>query len=324
MNKPIYRQALLSSWHLVWHNKFLWILGICSIILGQWGLGDFIGQMNLFVEEGFGLPPTFRELVTILTSLNFDSVTAALLSLWFFVLVAVFVAAVVFIAVVSRGALIAVTSEWYYDRKRIPVSEAWHDGVKSFWPLFCVTLINRLLQAVVILFFANFLIGTAAVSGWYYGVIVFLALLLSLFLVVALEAVTIYASGYIVLERVWFGKAVRQGWDIFRSHKFVSLELGVLLMLISFGLFGVMVLFSVAVLIPFLALWFAANLTGWYVLITIGLILATMLFIIGGIIAGGVFNAFTTTSWVYLFMKMHHEGIGSRVKHHLRNWLNIK
>lgn len=324
MSEPTYRQALLNSWKLVWHNKFLWILGICSMILGQWGLGDFVGQMNLFVEEGFAMPPKLSSVISMLSVLNFDNVTAVFLSVWFFVLVAIFIAAVIFVAIVSRGGLISVTSEWYYDRKRLPVKLAWRDGVKSFWVLLFVTVINKLLQTVVILGFSSFLITAAAAHSSFYNILAVVAFVVALFLVLVLESIAIYASCYAVLERVWCGKALKQGWDLFRRHMVVSLELGILLVLLSVGLFVILAVSSIAVLIPFLALWLVAGVSGWYILTSIGLIIATILFIIIGIIAGGIFNAFTTTSWVYLFMKMHHEGVASRVAHHLKNWLNIR
>lgn len=324
MREPTYHQALLHSWQLVWHNKLLWLLGLCSMVLGQWGLGDFISQMNLFVEEGFSMPPSLGTAVNMLSSLNFDSITATFLSLWFFILVAIFVAAVVFISVVSRGALIAVAAEWYYDRKRLPVSKAWHDGVKSFWTMLSLVVVNKLLQTVVILGFANFLIAALVINSRIYNILAVIAFLVALALILVLETVSIYASCYAVLERVWFGRAFKQGWAMFRRHVVVSLELGILLVVLSLGLFAVLAVSSVAVLIPVLAMWLAAGFSGWYILVSIGLILATTLFIIIGMLAGGLFSAFTTSAWVYLFMKMHHEGIASRIAHHLKNWLNIK
>jgi hypothetical protein len=294
------------------------------MVLGQWGLGDFISQMNLFVEEGFSMPPSLSGAVEMLSALNIDNVTATFLSLWFFVLVAVFVAVVIFIAVVSRGALVAVTAEWYYDRKRLSVNTAWHDGVKSFWTLLSLVIVNKLLQTAVILGFANFLIAAVVINSRIYNILAVIAFLISLFLVLVLETVTIFASCYAVLEGIWFGRAVKQGWELFRRHILVSLELGILLVVMSLVLFGVLAASSVAVFVPALALWLAAGFSGWYILISIGLILATALFIVIGILAGGLFSAFTTTAWVYLFMKMHHEGISSRIAHHLKNWLDIK
>jgi len=45
MHEPTYRQALQQTWYLVWHNKLLWILGVCSAFLGQWGLSDLVGRL---------------------------------------------------------------------------------------------------------------------------------------------------------------------------------------------------------------------------------------------------------------------------------------
>jgi len=324
MHEPKYRQALLHSWQMVWSNKLLWVLGICSMILGQWGLGDFIGQMNLFVDEGFSMPPTFSQVAGILTTMNFDSITAAFLSLWFFILVAIFVAAIVFVAVVSRGALIAVAAEWYYDRKHLLISSAWHDGVVSFWALLSLTIVNKLLQTVIVLGFANFFIAALAIGSKMYNILAVVTFLISLFLVLVLETITIYASCYAVLERVWFGKAIKQGWNLFRRHIIVSIELGILLVILSLALLLVLAVGSVLVFVPASIIWVAASFSGWYILVGVGLALALILFILLAVLAGGLFSSFTTAAWVYLFMKMHHEGIASRMAHHLKNWLNIR
>lgn len=324
MREPTYRQALIHSWQLVWRNKTLWILGICAMVLGQWGLGDFIGQMNLFVEEGFSLPPGIDKTMSVLAAFNFDSITAGFLSLWFFILVALFIGAVIFVAVVSRGALIASASEWYYDRKHLPLKIAWREGVRNFGPLFTLVLINKLLQTTFVLAFVNFLVMAIAWNSMLFNFLAVVVFWLAFFFILILEAVTIYSSCYLVLERVWIGKAIKQGWNLFKHHVMVSLELGVLLALLSLVLFVFLSVSSIAVLIPFLALWLIAGFSGWYVLITVGLILATALFVLIAIVAGGIFSAFNTSAWVYLFMKMHHEGIFSRVVHHLKSWLNIR
>lgn len=185
-------------------------------------------------------------------------------------------------------------------------------------------MVNKLLQTVIILGFSNFLIAALATNYQVYNVLAVVAFIIALAFILILETVTIYASCYAALEQVWFGKALKQGWNLFCRHVVVSLELGIILVLLSLVLIGVLAVGSVAVFIPALALWLAAGFSGWYILVTIGLVLATALFIIIGILAGGLFSAFTTTAWVYLFMKMHHEGIVSRVAHHLKNWLNIR
>ncbi len=45
MREPSYSEAISKAWHLVWHNKVLWVFGLLSLVLGQFGLNNFIGQL---------------------------------------------------------------------------------------------------------------------------------------------------------------------------------------------------------------------------------------------------------------------------------------
>ena len=64
MRQPIYQQAIIKSWRVVWRHKSLWVLGLLAVLLGQFGLGDFFGRVWLILNKGvvsfnlFGLTKT--------------------------------------------------------------------------------------------------------------------------------------------------------------------------------------------------------------------------------------------------------------------------
>jgi integral membrane sensor domain MASE1 len=47
---------------------------------------------------------------------------------------------------------------------------------------------------------------------------------------------------------------------------------------------------------------------------------SVVLFFIVAALIGGILNAFVTSAWMYLFMKMDHEGVGSKILH----WFKVK
>ncbi|MDO8509666.1 MAG: hypothetical protein Q7S24_00815 [bacterium] len=324
MHAPTYREALSRSWYLVWHNPFLWIFGILSMLLGQWGLGDFVGQLNLLSHQIILVPRELNGLMSMMSILNFSSIEPALYSIWLLLICVILMSVVIFVAVSSRGALIASAAVWYKQKKRLSMNRAWNEGVKNFWTLLTLAVVNKSLQAIAIMSLAYFLVGGLMTGTPGYNILAVVIMAIAIFIVLSLEAVTIFASGYAIIDRDWFGEAVVRGWKLYKNHIVVSLELGIILILAGVGLLGVIMIGTVGVMIPATILWLIAGLSGWKILIGIGLALMAVLFAMLVIVASGIFNAFTTSAWIYLFMRMHHEGVVSRVVHHLRRWLRIK
>jgi hypothetical protein len=133
-----------------------------------------------------------------------------------------------------------------------------------------------------------------------------------------LSFLTIYAAGYIVVEEYSFLEAMHAAWDLFRSHWLVSLEVGLVVMLVNvaavaIALIGVFVLF-----IPSLLFWFFAVVSTNYLMYVIALLFGLLLCTVFIILLGAAISAYTITVWTYIFMKMHRVGVVSRVVHWLR------
>jgi len=136
-----------------------------------------------------------------------------------------------------------------------------------------------------------------------------LACLVGLFATV----LTIYAAGYVVVEEHGLKDAIENAWRLFIKHWLVSLEIGVVvlcceILLIFVAIWGIALLFLPGVLIWLLSL-FTFSSTMWIAGSTISIILSTIFVMV----LGSIFTVFTTGVWTYLFMKMHQEGILSRI-----------
>ena len=168
-----------------------------------------------------------------------------------------------------------------------------------------------LLLAVFGLALNYFFYSRTLSQGFLFAVSLALVLFVSLFI----SIISIYTLCALVVDGKGLWSAVKKSWAIFSRHMLVSLEAGILLMLLNFLLVTVIVVGSFFAFLPAMLIWLAAGITNTVVLAAIGFSLGVFLLLVFMILAAGFFNAFTTSAWVFLYMKMHKEGIPSRTIH---------
>lgn len=311
MTESIYGRALSQAWHLVWHNKLLWIFGLLSVLLGQFGLNNFVGQIFF----GGASTPLFFTAPLDFSPASFFHGSNIFWSLWLYALLFFLAALVVVAAVIAEGALVAVAAAWFKRGKVLHTADAWHKGAKYFWPLFGVAVLRKfclVLLAATVGYLLQHFVAVPAAASFFLTVVIVAA---GLFLALWFSVVAIFAVGYIVEGGETFGSAVYKAIHLFNHHALVSLELSLLLLLINILVALALITSAVWVLLPSFLLTMLAGVTGFAPLIIAGAILSSVLFILFVALVGGVFNAFTISAWIYLFMKMHHEGVGSRALH---------
>ncbi len=310
MLEPTYRQALVHAWHLVWHNKILWIFGLLSVLIGPFGINSFIGNLAVALNH-----PAARENYSQILKVLMEVKGAPWLA-WILVLGLALVVLVVFLAVASQGALIAAVAE-SLKKKPVPnLEKAWHKGVKHFWRLLFLNMLKRTALGVLLLAVAvGFALAPETKVGFVWTVIILSG---GLLLGLATVAVGIYSAGYIVEEQRGLWRSILKGGKLFTNHLLVSLELSILLVLCDAIVIAGLVVASTLALVPSFVLSIIAGITSATALITIGIIFSSVLFIILTAFIGGIYNAFTTSAWIYLFMKMHHEGVVSRLLHYAK------
>lgn len=318
MHEPTFRQALSRSWQLVAHKKSLWIFGLLSALIGQMGLSDFVGMMYKTSSQNFK-PYNFSLLLEFINTFNWHRVSVILLTLWLLGILLVLFIAVIFVATSARGAIIAYAIHWYKKDSILPLEEAWKKGVKKVLPLLSVTVIGRGIQLVVIYLFALISLKLVQIGSLSTSLLFILVAGFSLFIALMVEAVSIYTSGYLMLENKSLKKSFTNGWELFLNHLVVSLELGIVLVLTSAIFLGIVVYGSFVAFMPSLLMWIVAGATGLKFLIGFGVYTGVAIYVAMVLVVAGIYNAFVTSSWMYLFMKMHHEGVASRVIHFFKN-----
>lgn len=311
MHEPTFRQALSHSWILVKHKKSLWIFGLLSAVIGQWGLSDFLGAFYRTVKNGFYLFNR-EQFSNLYLDLNWHKLVIVLLCLWLFGIILLVAFSLLFLAVGSRGAIISHAIHYYKTGKVLPLHEAWNKGIKKFLPLLSVTLVGRFLQLVDLGLFSILARIILKSNGFGSSFLVILVAAVAILIALLFEASMIYASGYILLENRNVKQSLQKGWELLSEHLLVSFELGLILVFLNVLFLGVAVYGSFVAFVPSLIVWIIAGLTGFNGLIIFGMYTGMALYAAIILVVAGVFNAFVTCSWVYLFMKMHHEGVGSR------------
>ncbi len=312
MSEPRYSEAITNAWHLVWHNKVLWVFGLLSLLLGQFGLNNFIGQLVALGSATDVTDAPWWSWPATWPMIHIGTAADALIFSWILVIVVAVGMLCVAAAVLSQGALIVAAADYFKNSTRLNLHKAWRKGVRHFWRLLALNLTQKLLLAGILV---GVIMVTRAINAEsFLGFIaVVLVLGIATLLALVVSAITIYATGYVVEFEQRFFPALWHGAQLFDGHLLVSLELSVLLLACNALLVGAIVIGSFVVVIPSAILWITAGLSGHLGLLSVGFVIAFFLFLLIIIICGALFNAFTTSAWMFLFMRMHHTGFKSRV-----------
>ncbi len=312
--EPTYREALSNAWRLTWHHPLVWIFGLLSIVIGQFGLSDFVGKLSVLYNQGavgssfWSWPADWN--LSVLSNgwemLSFGLNVVLLLGILALIIVA---------GVGSQGALVAISAHWYVKKKIFDTDQAWHHGIRHFWPLLLTNALAKGLTIATILsliYLNNYvLLSRGGWSAMLFG----LCFALAVFVVLVINSLAVYTAGYIITENFHFGEAVKAAWEIFRRHILVSLELSLIMVVLNFLLVALIVFGSFVLIIPSLILWLLSGVTGGVGLVTMGVILGAILFILFTVWIGTLYNVFNTSAWIYLFMKLKHVGAVSKMAH---------
>jgi hypothetical protein len=321
MKEPAYRQTLIHAWDVVWHNKTLWILGLFSVLLGQFGFSDVFGQIWSMSDISL----TGAEIILFpAIKLNLaGGIFGTFGVIWLAVICLSLVAFLVFLAVTSQGALISYAAQWFKTKKHQKLSKPWNQSLKHFWSILLVNVLRKILLFASLAGFVRVLSYFIHSQDLSHGLFSAFSLVLVLFLSLFFSIISIYTLCALVVDGKGFGAAIKKAWAIFSQHATVSFEVGILLMLLNFLLALVIAVGAFFAFLPAVLIWLAAGITNMVILAAVGLALGIFLLLVFIVLIAGFFNAYTTSAWVFLFMKMHKEGIHSRTIHFFKHLFKV-
>ncbi|MFH0857223.1 MAG: hypothetical protein V1848_00560 [Candidatus Magasanikbacteria bacterium] len=320
MKETLYKDAILSSFHFAWKQKALWVFGLLAAILGQMGVVDFVTKvLKIGITDSTTKVLLFPAFIRSGDwSLLFGNAKMTVSFILLVILLLCIFGLLVYASVSAQGAIIHNVSKAIKGKDHVDLGKSWQVGVKHSGRLFFLNAIKK-----IILFVSSIIIGIFifALSLDYtnYTFAVYLLLFIILALVSLITTVlTIYSAGYVVVEEYHLFSAIKAAWKLFWSHWLVSIEVGFIILLseifvLVMAVWGVSILFLPTMMIWFLSL-VSLNSALWTAGTTIAMILSTayVMFL------GAFFTVFATSVWTYLFMKMHKEGIASRLLHIFR------
>lgn len=313
MYSPSYREALKNSFILVWGNKSFWIFGIlAALFVSPFGMGGFFGQMILAGSETIPLSyfpwGGFFNFLANSGPANFVS------AIWLLEIILAIFIIMVFVSVCAQTSLIINTCEYYKKKTHSKLADTWHKSYKYFWKVLGFDLIRKITLVLLMAFSAGVWFITTNNDFWT-KLFLILSFIIAMFLMLVVSSITIYASGYAVIDNENFWVSLQKGAVLFKDHFLVSFEISLVMIFLDLILASFISIAIVLSFIPVTILWFLAGLANSLFLLNLALIVSLFIIIFLIIIIGGFYNAFNTGTWMYLFMKMHHKGIFSRIGH---------
>lgn len=301
----------------------MWIFGLFAALAGNGGVYEILAKgFERIVSQGMTLPSQsgWVWLSGILSLPNLEDIytrSPLFVSLFWVIFFAILVALgfLIWLVITSRGALIASVKK-ITTRKKTDMREGWTDGKKYFWPVLGINVLSKaltfgllILITIPAMLFLTGQGGNLSLNLFLYVLAFVVFTALALFV----SFMAVYASCFIVIGSKTFVEAIRDSWKMFIKNWLTSIEMAVLLFLITIGVGLGVILFSVLYMIPVALLLFAFS----YLELTIGfwfiIFLATLGWFLALFFAGAILSTFEFSSWTLLFMELSKRKVWSKL-----------
>jgi len=287
-----YRDILKKAWQLTFRNPFLWFFGLFAALAGNGEEYDsffsnvqFVGNVQLNLDEltaarADGRWTEFWDNIGGAFGNNIGAIILLLLAS----LIALFLFA--WIITVSQAALIRATTKTE-DGKPISFLDSFSTGIRHFWKLLGLNVTMLLIiylpltvlgLPILFIYLANPSVTWAMILG----LIIFI-LLIPVGIVVAF--LTKYAAAYIVIKQAKVYQSLRLAWKLFLKNWLITIELGLLLLIIN-------VAYTLIVVSVLTMLGLPLTRTG----------IATFTVVV--IILGSFYTVFRYATWTFLFRQI--------------------
>jgi hypothetical protein len=317
-----YKKILLQAFKTTWRNKYLWFFGLFATLLSQNGGFGVFFQLTDNSAEGNMLSGFMRYYetgvfsVTALKTLGNLIVTDPLSFIIFitvFLILSVLGLFLLWLAIVSQASLVN-NSALDISQKKHSFREGLEVGMEKFWPVLGVNFLFKVISSAIVLivtlplFLSIYAHGTSLASVFF-----ILLFLIAIPIVISISFIAKYAICFIVIKKESFKDSFYSALNLFKKNWVVSVEMGLLLLLINF-LFGLAFVISILILsvpVLFIAFIFANlnfMLVFWLVLL-FGLCLLFFLIILLGVLL----TTFQTAAWTGIFMQLIGKGMKSKI-----------
>ena len=317
----LYRDVLKNAWLITWRHKFLWIFGFfIAIILGNGGEVEILFNNYQTIMDSQDTVSSIKNLYQtgfvniIISNIQYLFSHQPLAGIFIVIIFVALLIALIWLAVTSQAALFSSVSK-FSNKENVNFAGAYKTGRKFFAPVFAVNILGRLAIWILFIVVGLPLLTLYLLKGNLLGAFLFtiLAVVVLLPLMLIISFIIKYAIAYLVIKNYHAWDAIRAGWKLFIKNWLVSVEMTVIIFLVSILAGFVFILVAAVVAIPFV-LWailalFLATASGFTAAISIGIVPVVLTFTI----LGAIFSTFQQTAWVLLFQRLAEEKAVSKI-----------
>lgn len=310
-----YRVLLRDALHLTWNRKSLWIFGMFTAIISTGGVFDVAGRSFMRVQSGPKLFQSlldgsfvgFRLLSEYVRRLQIADPGRASFTIGMLVVLGLIL---LIAAVLSQGALI----KGILEKKPLALKPLLQKGGPYFWHLAGIDALTEIATGFVVIL-TTYVVLLAIAQTSLIHVLIYLGTFLLFFpLILAINIIGTLAAIDSVRHETHALDAIHHAVNIFRTHWLVTIELGILLFLL---VFGVAVLEFVALIflsIPFTILSVLALFSSIPFLFILVNVLTVAVFA-GLILAfAGAAVTFQYAVWAHFYSAAHKKSLLKRIQ----------
>jgi len=327
----IYRPILKIAWQILWRAKYLWFFGLFAVLVSNSGelnliinnfsivseQGPFLRNLKLLYSQGvFNNPITnLKELVA-----NFN--LSAIILLILFIALFLFL---IWLAVVAQAGLVSGAYREYRKQPSGFVS-AFKTGRQNFWPVLALNVIGKIViyGALLIVGLPLVLLYLKQPSETGQLLFVLLSFIILIPLAVIVSFLIKYAIIFVVLKKEKVGQALKSGWRLFIKNWVVTVEMAIILFLISILTGIVMILVTVILAIPLSLLVYIFYILQVEGLLMLAVILALLLLVLLIFWLGTLLSTYQMTCWVLLFDRLTESQVFSKISRLVAGWTSRK
>ena len=306
-----YRALLQQAWKVTWNYKPLWLFGVFASIAAASGSFEYQILVNNFqngaLESSYYhlgmfllVLKTIGSFILGLINLFSYSILDIINTLTVLIITGTILVSFIWLSITSQGALVLNAKRLLSSKKKLnnpDIREGFSQGNKYFWQILSFNVLAKFAIAFILFLISLPLVFLVSKASGLMAALYTLSFIVFVPLAVAASLILKYAIAYLVLEDESFGSALKKSWRLFIQNWLVSIEMGIILFLISF-LVGFILLALMSIFIfPYFI--FALNYGLGWLIITLALISLFLL-----IISSAMLSTFQISAWTGLFLDL--------------------
>lgn len=306
-----YRALLKQAWKITWDYKPLWLFGVFASIAAASGSFEYQILVNNFqngaLENSYYhlgmflmILKTIGNFILGLINLFSYSIFDVINTLTVLIITGTIVVSFVWLSITSQGALVLNSKKLIAGKKKpseLDIRNGFAQGNKYFWQILGFNVLAKFSIAVILFIISLLLVFLAGQASSLTALLYTLGFIVFVPLAIAASLILKYAIAYLVLDHEDFFPALKKSWRLFIKNWLVSVEMGIVLFLISF-LVGFILLALLSIFIfPYFV--FAIDYGIGWLIITLALISFFLL-----LISSAMLSTFQISAWTGLFLDL--------------------